>query len=327
MCDKSSKRFTPSKISFLTSSLKRFGSVCYAACGWAHCGWLQAAETPGESAERSQAKQGDRLQGGHAATGKQQVWRGRKASLRPRGFVCMKEVSDGASVSPQVGTQHGNEKLPGKCPCLMQLKAELQAAQACKCQNIHLPDWTCWVTALNMSSAPCDIRMVLCGGFHQPRGSRQSPTGCVSVGVNVQDIWGQQIQLWVTARPSLPYFAFKILLHKDVAVWCRCIFSKSIRHGMFSKLCLQQLQRHTVSPSANLATQSDGILVFLACLKGRLALNLLSAHRKPCFFNKGLSKTLSGHNSGTWGRKLRKKMLLHRKRRVLLHSFAASQHK
>lgn len=113
MCDKSSKRFTPSKISFVTSSLKRFGSVCYAACGWAHCGWLQAAETPGESAERSQAKQGDRLQGGHAATGKQQVWHGRKASLRPRGFVCMKEVSDGAGVSPRVGTQHGNEKLPG----------------------------------------------------------------------------------------------------------------------------------------------------------------------------------------------------------------------
>lgn len=113
MCDKSSKRYPPSKISLLTSSLKRFGSVCYAACGWAHCGWLQAAETPGESAERSQAKQGDRLQGGHAATGKQQVWRGRKAPLRPRGFVCMKEVSDGASVSPQVATQHGNEKLPG----------------------------------------------------------------------------------------------------------------------------------------------------------------------------------------------------------------------
>lgn len=68
---------------------------------------------------------------------------------------------------------------------------------------------------------------------------------------------------------------------------------------MFSKLCLQQLQRHTVSPGANLATQSDGILVFLACLKGRLALNLLSAAGKLRFLNKGLSKTLSGHNSGT----------------------------
>lgn len=49
---------------------------------------------PGESAERSQAKQVDWLQGGHAATAKQKMWHRHKVSLQAHGFVCIKKVKD-----------------------------------------------------------------------------------------------------------------------------------------------------------------------------------------------------------------------------------------
>lgn len=84
---------------------------------------------------------------------------GRKiqASLRPRGFVYMEAVNYGASIGPQVLTQHGNkEKTSKNCSRSTLFKEQLQASAARKCHNVHFTDWKCCVAACNMSTALCD---------------------------------------------------------------------------------------------------------------------------------------------------------------------------
>lgn len=106
-----------------------FGNVYYAACDRAHCKWLQAAEMPGESVKRSQAKQLAWLEGGHAVTMKH-VLKIHKASGTSRVFETHR-------LSLHKGTERRRERFPQQCTrtgrLWMHKKTAAMYVQDCMC--------------------------------------------------------------------------------------------------------------------------------------------------------------------------------------------------
>lgn len=184
----------------------------------------------------------------------------------------------------------------------------LQVAQACKCQNIHLPDWNMLSHGVEYVTSPLVItKWLIVVDFH--RHWRNS----VSVKWMCRTPEGSRSSFWVSCKTF------------------SSLFTKINRQGPVypPNAGFSSWKDTWCLPVLALQIPSGRNYGFLACLEGWLVLNLLSAHRKQHFFKHRIKQkhwvdTMAELAGDNWERK----WFCHKERRVFLHRInAASQHK